>query len=83
MARAIRAAYTEESAEVEVLLANVDKLKGLTKRIQGSLKRLDTSGQNVQDAIRPIHGDNSKLQITSRSSSTQGLLRAAPLTSNA
>lgn len=69
MTRVTRAVYTEESAEVEVLLANVDKLKLLTKKIQGSLQRLDTSGKNVQDAIRPIHGDNSKLQITSRSQS--------------
>ncbi len=62
-----RAAYAEESAEVEVLFANMEKLKNLTKKIQSSLNRLDTSGRSVQDAIRPIYGNTSKLQITNTS----------------
>ena len=64
MAGITRVTHTEESAEVEVLLANMDKLKGLTKKIQGSISRLDTSGKNVQAAIRPIYGNTSKLQVT-------------------
>ncbi|KAF2817345.1 exocyst complex protein exo70 [Mytilinidion resinicola] len=59
-----KAALAEESAEVEVLFANMEKLKGLTKRIQGSLNRLETSGKNVQDAIGPIYGNTQKLQTT-------------------
>ncbi|KAL9057523.1 MAG: hypothetical protein Q9162_002255 [Coniocarpon cinnabarinum] len=59
-----RVTHTEESAEVEVLLANMEKLKGLTKKIHGSLGRLDSSGRSVQAAIRPIYGNTSRLQVT-------------------
>lgn len=62
-----RAAHTEESAEVEVLFANMDKLSHLTKKIQSSLGRLEASGRSVQDAIRPIYGNTSKLQVTNQS----------------
>ncbi len=65
-----RTAHAEESAEVEVLLANMDKLKTLTRKIQGSLGRLETSGRNVQDAIRPIYGNTSRLQIMNTSMHT-------------
>lgn len=58
-----RAAYAEESAEVEVLFANMEKLKGLTKKIQGSLNRLEASGKSVQDAINPIYGNTQRLQV--------------------
>jgi exocyst complex component 7 len=56
--------YAEESAEVEVLYANLDKLKVLTKKIQGSLDRLETSGKVVKDAIGPIYSNTQSLQIT-------------------
>ncbi|PCG94540.1 Exo70 exocyst complex subunit [Penicillium occitanis (nom. inval.)] len=56
--------YAEESAEVEVLYANLDKLKILTKKIQGSLDRLETSGKVVKDAIGPIYSNTQTLQIT-------------------
>ncbi|KAL1985051.1 hypothetical protein VTN96DRAFT_8286 [Rasamsonia emersonii] len=58
------AAYAEESAEVEVLYANLDKLKVLTKKIQGSLDRLETSGRVVKEAIGPIYSNTQSLQIT-------------------
>jgi exocyst complex protein 7 len=64
--RKAAAAYAEESAEVEVLYANLEKLNGLTKKIQGSLNRLDTSRTNVDSAIGPIYGNTRKLQITHR-----------------
>lgn len=67
MAPISKMALSEESAEVEVLFANMDKLKDLTKKIQGSLTRLDISGQNVQAAVRPVHGDTGKLQVTNTS----------------
>ncbi|KAI9816230.1 MAG: exocyst complex component exo70 [Pycnora praestabilis] len=57
------AAFTEERAEVEVLNANLEKLKGITKKIQGSMTRLNTSGTMVQQAIGPIYGNTQKLQI--------------------
>jgi exocyst complex protein 7 len=60
------AVYAEESAEVEVLYANLGKLKTLTKKIQGSVARLDASGQIVTDAIGPIYSNTQQLQITNR-----------------
>lgn len=66
MAAPYRAAYAEESAEVEVLFANMEKLKGLTKKIQGSLNRLEASGKSMQDAINPIYSNTKKLQTTNR-----------------
>ncbi|OJJ32329.1 hypothetical protein ASPWEDRAFT_175610 [Aspergillus wentii DTO 134E9] len=58
------AAYAEESAEVEVLYANLDKLNLLTKKIQGSLVRLETGGNVVKHAIGPIYSNTQSLQIT-------------------
>ncbi|KAF1811810.1 hypothetical protein P152DRAFT_459291 [Eremomyces bilateralis CBS 781.70] len=57
-----RTALAEDSAEVEVLTANIDKLDGLRKKIQGSLNRLETNGKNMEDAIRPVYGNTSGLQ---------------------
>ncbi|PGH15727.1 hypothetical protein AJ80_05435 [Polytolypa hystricis UAMH7299] len=57
-------AHAEESAEVEVLYANLDKLNALTKKIQGSMARLETSGKVVKDAIGPIYNNTQALQIT-------------------
>ncbi|KAJ5569547.1 uncharacterized protein N7459_008977 [Penicillium hispanicum] len=57
-------AYAEESAEVEVLYANLEKLNRLTKRIQGSLVRLETGGKVVKEAIGPIYSNTQSLQTT-------------------
>ncbi|OKO96568.1 Exocyst complex protein exo70 [Penicillium subrubescens] len=57
-------AFAEESAEVEVLYANLEKLNRLTKKIQGSLVRLETSGKVVKEAIGPIYSNTQSLQIT-------------------
>jgi exocyst complex protein 7 len=64
-----KAVYAEESAEVEVLFANLDKLNGLTKKIQGSLNRLETSGKNVQTAMVPIQGSTVALKQINTSTS--------------
>ena len=56
------AAFAEEAAEVEVLQANLEKLKSLSKKIQGSLSRLEVSGRTVQDAIGPVYGNTQRLQ---------------------
>ena len=66
-----KAAFAEESAEVEVLFANMEKLKNLTKKIQGSLNRLETSGKSVQDAIGPIYGNTQRLQTMNSSMQAQ------------
>ncbi|KKY23550.1 putative exocyst complex protein exo70 [Phaeomoniella chlamydospora] len=57
-------AVQEEEAEVEVLYANLGKLKTLTKKIQGSMARLDASGQVVKEAIGPIYSNTQMLQVT-------------------
>ncbi len=69
--------YAEESAEVEVLSANLDKLKGLTRKIQGSLTRLETSGNVVKDAIGPIYSNTQTLQNTNGSTSAPWAYGAA------
>lgn len=62
-----KGAFAEESAEVEVLFANMDKMKALTRKIQASKNRLETSGKAVQDAITPIYGNTQKLQVMNSS----------------
>ncbi|KAL4779234.1 Cullin repeat-like-containing domain protein [Aspergillus varians] len=57
-------AFAEESAEVEVLYANLEKLELLTKKIQGSLVRLETGGNVVKHAIGPIYSNTQSLQTT-------------------
>lgn len=58
--------FAEESAEVEVLLASLDKTKDLSKRIKSSLTRLDTSGKVIKEAIGPINSNSQFLQTTAR-----------------
>ncbi|KAK5175570.1 exocyst complex component exo70 [Saxophila tyrrhenica] len=58
-----RGALAEEAAEVEVLYANLEKLKSLSKKIQGSMSRLEVSGRTVQDAIGPVYGNTQRLQV--------------------
>ncbi|KAI9739179.1 MAG: exocyst complex component exo70 [Cirrosporium novae-zelandiae] len=57
-------AYAEESAEVEVLYANLEKLRTLTKKIQGSMTRLEENGRTVKEAIGPIYSNTQTLQTT-------------------
>ena len=49
---------------MQVLYADLEKLNALTKRIQGSMARLETSGKVVKDAIGPIYGNTQSLQTT-------------------
>ena len=69
-----KAALAEESAEVEVLFANMEKLKGLTKKIQGSLNRLEAGGKSVTEAIGPVYGNTQRLQTTNSSALAFGIL---------
>lgn len=57
------ASDAEDSAEVEVLYARLDKTKLLTKKIQASMTRLETSGVSVKEAIGPILGNTQRLQV--------------------
>ena len=57
----------EDRAEVEVLYARLEKTVYLTKKIQSSLTRLETSGSRVKEAIGPIYGNTQKLQVLGQS----------------
>lgn len=57
------AADEEARAEVEVLNSRLEKTTQLTKKIQASLARLETSGKSVQDAVGPLYGNTQKLQV--------------------
>lgn len=61
------AADEEARAEVEVLNSRLEKTSQLTKKIQASLNRLETSGKSVQDAIGPIYGNTQRLQVLGKS----------------
>ena len=58
-----QAADEEARAEVEVLNSRLEKTSQLTKKIQASLSRLESSGRSVQEAIGPVLGDTQKLQV--------------------
>lgn len=53
----------EARAEVEVLNSRLEKTSQLTKKIQASLARLESTGKSVQDAVGPIYGNTQKLQV--------------------
>ena len=59
----------EDRAEVEVLYARLEKTVYLTKKIQSSLIRLETSGTRVKEAIGPIYSNTQKLQVLGTSTS--------------
>lgn len=64
------AADEEARAEVDVLTSRLEKTTQLTKKIQASLSRLETSGRSVQEAIGPIYGNTQRLQVIGKSSDT-------------
>ena len=53
----------EARAEVDVLKSRLEKTSQLTKKIQASLGRLESTGKSVQDAVGPIYGNTQKLQV--------------------
>ncbi|TVY18580.1 Exocyst complex protein exo70 [Lachnellula arida] len=57
-----QAADEEARAEVEVLNSRLEKTSQLTKKIQASLSRLESSGKSVQEAVGPLYGNTQKLQ---------------------
>ncbi|KAH6673789.1 Cullin repeat-like-containing domain protein [Halenospora varia] len=57
-----QAADEEARAEVEVLNSRLEKTSQLTKKIQASLSRLESSGKSVQEAVGPLYGNTRNLQ---------------------
>ena len=57
-----QAADEEARAEVDVLTSRLEKTTQLTKKIQTSIARLETSGQTVMDSIGPVFGKTQQLQ---------------------
>lgn len=72
-----QAADEEARAEVEVLNSRLEKTSQLTKKIQASLTRLETSGRSVQDAIGPIYGNTQKLQVLGTSEQDRSSFKGA------
>lgn len=60
----------EARAEVDVLNSRLEKTTQLTKKIQASLGRLDSSGQSVRDVAGPLNGETRRLQVLGHSSYT-------------
>jgi exocyst complex protein 7 len=58
--------YMLRSAEVEAL-RKPGEAESLTKKIQGSMTRLEANGRVVKEAIGPIYSNTQTLQITNRS----------------
>lgn len=67
MIQSRKAAFAEESAEVEVLFAEAAKFDVISKKIKASLARLENGGQIVKDSIRPVHSDTQSLQTMNTS----------------
>jgi exocyst complex protein 7 len=61
----------EARAEVDVLKSRLEKTSQLTKKIQASLARLESTGKSVQDAVGPIYGNTQKLQVIGSSMNLQ------------
>lgn len=57
----------EARAEVDVLNSRLDRTTQLTKKIQSSLSRLETTSQNVRDVAGPLNGETRRLQVLGNS----------------
>lgn len=61
------AADEEARAEVDVLNSRLEKTTQLTKKIQASLGRLETTGKSVREVAGPLNGETKRLQTLSHS----------------
>lgn len=77
-----QAADEEARAEVEVLNSRLEKTSQLTKKIQASLSRLESSGRSVQEAVGPLYGNTQKLQTLGTSMHRKHPMFEAALTSS-
>ncbi|KAI4170142.1 MAG: hypothetical protein LQ343_005148 [Gyalolechia ehrenbergii] len=57
------AAHAEESAEVEVLIAEATRFDGISKQIKASLARLEGGSQLVRNAVKPVYSNTQGLQV--------------------
>ncbi|KAL8929213.1 MAG: hypothetical protein Q9208_001296 [Pyrenodesmia sp. 3 TL-2023] len=57
------AAHAEESAEVEVLIAEAAKFDIISKQIKASLSRLDGGKQMAKDTTKPVYSNTQGLQV--------------------
>ena len=57
----------EARAEVDVLNSRLEKTTQLTRKIQASLARLDSTGQSVRDVAGPLNGETRRLQTLGNS----------------
>lgn len=64
----------EARAEVDVLNSRLEKTTQLTKKIQASLGRLESTGKSVNDVAGPLNGETKRLQIFGNSESNQETL---------
>ena len=63
-----RHALDEEArAEVDVLNSRLERTTQLTKKIQASLGRLETTGKSVRDVAGPLNGETRRLQVLGNS----------------
>ena len=58
--------HAEESAEVEVLLAQARRHDELGKKIKASLTRIQDIGSTLQAAVGPVYNDTKTLQTTNK-----------------
>ncbi|KAI4133586.1 MAG: hypothetical protein LQ338_000098 [Usnochroma carphineum] len=57
------AAYAEESAEVEVLIAEAAKFDAISKQIKASLGRLEQGGQIGKNNVKSVYSKTQVLQV--------------------
>ncbi len=67
MIKSRNAAFSEESAEVEVLFAEAAKFESISKKIKASLARLEGGAQVVKDSIGPVYSNTQSLQTMNES----------------
>ena len=64
--RRTREQDAEESAEVEVLLAQAKRHEELGRKIKASLSRLEAIGSDLEEAAGPVYNDTGTLQTTTQ-----------------
>ena len=67
MVKSRNAAHAEESAEVEVLLADAGKFGDIGKRMKASLDRLQSSGEVVKQSMGPVYSNTQSLHTMNTS----------------
>ena len=67
MVKTRNAAHAEESAEVEVLLADASKFGDIGKRMKASLDRLQSGGEVVKQSMGPVCSNTQSLHTMNTS----------------